>query len=102
MLTGSHPLEPDHWEEGTLVIHESAWWLAPRRLDLTGSGRKRDLVYTAPHLLDRNPASQPGLFWLEATGDGGVSRRHSIDDRLPHPYTSTLVSSVRMHRRTIW
>lgn len=84
-LTGSDPLDPNQWHDRSLVVHESAWWMVPRLLDLTGTGQRRDLVYTARHLLDRNPASKPGLFWLSASDRDGPWQRHTIDDRLPHP-----------------
>jgi len=83
-LTGRDVLNPDHWDDRTLITHESAWWLAPRLFDLTGSGVQRELIYTARHLLGRNPASRPGLFWLRPSSDG-PGQRHVIDDRLPHP-----------------
>lgn len=84
-LTGRDVLNPNHWQDRALVTHESAWWLAPRLFDLTGSGTQREIIYTARHLLDRNPASQPGLFWLSPSDEGGPWQRHTIDDRLPHP-----------------
>jgi hypothetical protein len=84
-LTGSHMLAPSHWEDRALITHESAWWLVPRLVDLTGSGTPRALIYTARHLLNRNPASRPGLFWLSPSGEGGPWQRHVIDDSLPHP-----------------
>lgn len=84
-FTGKTLNRPADWEDHTLVTHESAWWLAPGLFDFTGSGTERDLIYTARHLLDRNPGSRPGLFWLEAPGRNGQWQRHTIDDRLPHP-----------------
>lgn len=84
-LAGPDPLAPDHWHDRALVVHESAWWLVPRLLDLSGTGQQRDLIYTARHLLDRNPASRPGLFMLRAAGRDGAWQRHTIDDGLPHP-----------------
>jgi len=85
MLTGGDVLEPDHWRDRALITHESAWWLAPRLFDRSGSGAEQELIYTARHLLGRNPASQPGLFRLSPSGDDGPWQRHVIDDRLPHP-----------------
>lgn len=84
-LTGTDPLSPSHWQDRALVTHESAWWLAPRLFDLNGSGLRRDLIYTARHHLGRNPGSRPGVFWLDAPDSNGPWRRHTIDDRLPHP-----------------
>lgn len=84
-FTGGDSLAPVEWEDRALVTHESAWWLAPRLFDLSGSGQQRDLIYTARHLLDRNPASQPGLFWLEASEGEKQWQRHTIDDWPPHP-----------------
>ena len=84
-LTGSDPLDPNEWDDRSLVVHESAWWMVPRLLDLSGTGRERNLVYTARHLLGRNPASEPGLFWLSPPDGQGPWRRHTIDDLLPHP-----------------
>ena len=84
-FSGEDLLDRETWEDRSLVTHESAWWLAPRLFDLSGSGEQRDLIYTARHLLDRNPGSKPGLFWLEAPEDDARWRRHTIDDRLPHP-----------------
>lgn len=84
-LTGVNPLTSAHWQDRALVSHESAWWLAPRLFDLGDTGTQRDLIYTARHLLGRNPASHPGLFWLEAPHADDSWTRHSIDERLPHP-----------------
>lgn len=84
-FTGEDLLTPADWTDHTLVTHESSWWLAPRLFDLSGSGQQRDLVYTARHLLNRNPGSRPGLFWLEAPEADGPWQQHTIDDRLPHP-----------------
>ncbi|MDX1636376.1 MAG: VCBS repeat-containing protein [Balneolaceae bacterium] len=87
-LTGNNPLNPDHWQEHALTPHESAWWLAPEMMNLSGAGNREadDIVYTARHLLDRNPGSRPGLFWLEPPTDKNrLWKKHDIDTTLNHP-----------------
>ena len=85
-LTGDNPLDAAHWTDYVMATHESAWWLVPKRLDLSGNGEATDIVFTARDTERRNPASKPGLFWLEPNTD--VSRpwkKHTIDTLLPHP-----------------
>ncbi len=85
-LTGTDPLEPSHWTDHAMVTHESAWWLAPRRADLSGDGRAADVVFTARNMPGRNPATKPGLFWLETPPDvAGPWRLHAIDRTVDHP-----------------
>ena len=85
-FTGDDVLNPDHWTDHIMTVHESGWWMAPERADLNGNGRATDIVYTARHLTGRNPASRPGLFWLEEPEDvRGEWTSHRIDNTLPHP-----------------
>jgi hypothetical protein len=88
-FSGTDLLDPAHWEEHVLVQHESAWWLAPRRLDLNGNGRATDVVFTARNLKARNPGARPGVYWLEEppnpTERTRPWQRHTIDDTLNHP-----------------
>lgn len=85
-LTGNDPLNPEHWRDHVMVTHESAWWMVPQRVDLSGNGRADDIVFSARHTTSRNPASRPGVFWLEPASD--VTQpwiHHVIDETLPHP-----------------
>lgn len=83
---GGDPLDSGNWLDHPLATHESAWWIAPTRLDLSGRGEALDLVYTARNLRGRNPAARPGVYWLEApTAFGGTWRGHAIDTTLAHP-----------------
>jgi len=85
-FTGDDPLDPAHWTDRVLVTHESAWWLAPRRLDMNGNGRATDIVYTARNIPRRNPGARPGLYWLEEPADPAQPwTRHVIDPTLRHP-----------------
>jgi hypothetical protein len=85
-LVGSNPLDPDHWRDHVMTQHESAWWLAPRLLDIAGDGKATDIVFTARHLLQRNRGSRPGLFWMQPADDVTAPWIvHSIDESLPHP-----------------
>jgi len=62
---GEDVLNPEHWRDHPLIQHESAWWLLPRRLDMSGNGAATDIVYTARRMPRRNPGTTPGLYWLE-------------------------------------
>lgn len=85
-FTGSDVLDPAHWTDHVLARHESAWWLAPRRVDLAGAGRDEDIVFTARNLTRRNAGARPGVYWLEAPAEWAVPWTvHRIDDSLPHP-----------------
>lgn len=85
-LSGDDLLDPTHWQDHVLVQHESAWWLAPGRVDLNGNGRATDIVFTARNIQQRNPGARPGVFWLEAPPDVfSTWKRHTIDDSLKHP-----------------
>lgn len=85
-LAGTDPLDPDHWTDHVMVAHEGAWWLAPERADLAGNGRAADVVFTARNAPGRNPATKPGLFWLEEPGDRtGPWKLHTIDRTPNHP-----------------
>lgn len=83
---GGDILNPDNWKDNALVIHEGAWWLNTVRCDLTGSGLKEEIIYSAKNSPNRNKASKPGLFWLQK----GISKtnyweRHIIDTTLFRP-----------------
>ncbi len=83
---GDDVLDPEHWRDHVLIQHESAWWLAPRRMDMGGDGIAADLVYTARRMPSRNPATKPGLYWIEiADAPTTPAIRRLIDDTLPHP-----------------
>lgn len=83
---GGDPVNPEHWIDQPLVQHESAWWIAPKRIDLRGDGRDADIVFTARYMPKRNPGTKPGLFWLEAPRQPGEAwRQHVIDDTPKHP-----------------
>ena len=85
-FVGDDVLNPEHWRDHVLMQHESAWWLVPRRLDMSGNGQETDIVYTARRMPRRNPGTRPGLYWLEITdGLEGPITRHVIDETLPHP-----------------
>ncbi|MFH5885420.1 FG-GAP repeat domain-containing protein [Halalkalibaculum sp. DA3122] len=85
-LTGDDPLNPAHWRDHTLSTYESAWWLVPDLMQFSGDGEKNDIVYTARHLLGRNPGSRPGLFWLERPAKvSGKWQSQVIDTTLEHP-----------------
>lgn len=85
-LTGDDSLNPEHWEDYIMTTHESAWWLGPRRADISGNGAATDIVFTARHLVNRNPGSKPGLFWLEPHADVTANWTvHTIDTTIPHP-----------------
>jgi len=85
-LTGDDPLDPAHWTDHILITHESAWWLVPERLDMSGNGHATDIVYTARNIRSRNPGARPGLYWLEAPASPGDPwTRHIIDPTLNHP-----------------
>ncbi len=85
-LTGDNPLNPDHWQDHIMTTHESAWWLAPHRADISGNGKAIDFVFTARHHRGRNPGSRPGLFWMEPNGDVTAPWTvRTIDETLEHP-----------------
>lgn len=85
-LDGDDPLEPTHWSEHVMVVHESAWWLAARRVDLSGDGRDVEIVFSARNIKSRNPGARPGVFWLQPPADVTQTwTRHTIDDSLDHP-----------------
>lgn len=88
-FTGTDLLDPAHWEDHVLIQHESAWWLAQRRVDLNSNGRATDLVFTARNLKARNPGARPGVFWLEEPSNPADRtqpwKRHTVDDTLTHP-----------------
>lgn len=83
---GDEVLNPEHWRDHQIMQHESAWWLLPRRLDMSGNGQAADIVYTARNIPRRNPGARPGLYWLEINaGLETPAVRHVIEDALPHP-----------------
>lgn len=74
------------WTDHPMVVHESAWWIAPRRVDANGDGRANEILYTARNLKDRNSGAHPGLFWIEpGANPTGNWKRHAVDTDLPHP-----------------
>jgi len=74
------------WTDHRMIVHESAWWLVPRRMDANDDGHAHEIVYTARNIKNRNPGAQPGLFWIEPGDDPTTSwRRHLIDTTLSHP-----------------
>lgn len=78
--------DPDSWTDHTMRVHESAWWLVPRPMDLNGDGAAREIIYTARNKENRNPGSTPGLFWIETGSNPAVQwHRHVIDTTLSHP-----------------
>jgi hypothetical protein len=78
--------EADSWTDHRMIVHESAWWLAPRRVDVNGDGLAREILYTARNLKNRNPEAEPGLFWIEPGRDSTTRwQRHAIDTTLSHP-----------------
>lgn len=85
-LHGDDPLDAEQWSEHLMVQHESAWWLAPRRVDLSGDGREVDIVFSARNIKSRNPGARPGVFWLRPPANVTEPwTRHTIDDSLAHP-----------------
>lgn len=85
-FSGSDLLDPTHWTEHVMTTLESAWWIAPRRVDLNGNGRETDLVVTARNLTSRNPGARPGVYWLEEPSDPTQPwKLHTIDRTLNHP-----------------
>lgn len=74
------------WADHTMVTHESAWWLVPRRMDVNEDGAAREIVYTGRSIKNRNAGARPGLFWL-APGEDPTApwQRHAIDTSLTHP-----------------
>lgn len=85
-FVGDDPMNANHWRDHVMTTHESAWWLALRRIDISGNGAAVDIVFTARHLSSRNPGSRPGLFWMEPPEDVTEPWTvHAIDETLPHP-----------------
>ena len=78
--------EAASWTDHRMVVHESAWWLVPRRMDANDDGHAREIVYTARNIKNRNPGAKPGLFWIEPGKDPTTPwTRHAIDTTLAHP-----------------
>ena len=78
--------EAASWTDHRMVVHESAWWLVPQRVDANDDGHAREIVYTARNIENRNPGATPGLFWIEPGGDPTTPwTRHAIDTTLTHP-----------------
>jgi hypothetical protein len=78
--------DPDSWTDHHMIVHESAWWLVPQRMNANDDGSSREIVYTARSLQDRNAGAKPGLFWIEPGSDPTSSwTRHVIDTTLTHP-----------------
>lgn len=78
--------DADSWTDHRMVVHESAWWLVPRRMDANDDGTAHEIVYTARNIKNRNPGATPGLFWI-APGENPTTpwQRHAIDTTLTHP-----------------
>lgn len=78
--------ESTSWSDHRMVVHESAWWLTPRRIDANDDGHAREIVYTGRNIKNRNPGAKPGLFWIEPGDDPATPwQRHAIDTTLTHP-----------------
>ena len=78
--------EAASWTDHRMVVHESAWWLVPQRVDANDDGHAREIVYTARNIENRNPGATPGLFWIEPGEDPTTPwTRHAIDTTLTHP-----------------
>jgi hypothetical protein len=78
--------EAASWTDHRMVVHESAWWLVPQRVDANDDGHTREIVYTARNIENRNPGATPGLFWIEPGEDPTTPwTRHAIDTTLTHP-----------------
>ncbi len=78
--------EVDSWTDHRMIVHESAWWLAPRRVDINEDGLAHEILYTARNLKNRNSGAKPGLFWIEPDkGPTSSWQRHAIDTTLTHP-----------------
>lgn len=74
------------WTDHTMVVHESAWWIAPRRIDANGDGRAQEILYTARNLRNRNAGAKPGVFWIEPGRTPTAPwQRHAVDTTLSHP-----------------
>lgn len=69
-----------------MIVHESAWWMAPRRIDASGDGTAHEILYTARNIKNRNAGARPGLFWIEP-GNAPTAhwKRHVVDATLAHP-----------------
>lgn len=78
--------DPNAWTDRTMIAHESAWWMVPRRIDVSGDGSAHEILYTARNMKGRNAGARPGLFWIEP-GDNPTARwkRHIVDTTLAHP-----------------
>lgn len=78
--------DPDAWTDHTMVVHESAWWMVPRRIDASGDGTAREILYTARNIKGRNAGARPGLFWVAPGEDPSAQwERHTVDTTLAHP-----------------
>lgn len=78
--------DPDAWTDHTMVVHESAWWMVPRRIDVSGDGTAREILYTARNIKGRNAGARPGLFWIKPGEDPTAQwERHTVDTTLSHP-----------------
>ena len=78
--------EAASWTDHRMVVHESAWWLVPQRMDANDDGHAREIVYTARNIENRNPGATPGLFWIEPGEDQTTPwTRHAVDTTLTHP-----------------
>lgn len=78
--------DSDAWTDHPMVVHESAWWMVPRRIDASGDGTAREILYTARNIKGRNAGARPGLFWI-APGEDPTApwERHAVDTTLAHP-----------------
>jgi hypothetical protein len=78
---GSDPMVAADWTEHIMVTHPSAFWLVREPLDIAGNGRG-DLVFSARNLTTRNPASESGVYWIEAPVDPTDPwTLHAVDER---------------------
>jgi hypothetical protein len=83
LASGSDPAQPASWQDTPLVTLEGAWAIRePILLDLDGDGRASELLISARRASDgtRNPASKPGLYYLNVNRIGTISALTKIGE----------------------
>lgn len=80
---GGDPLDPASWTDHVMTVHEGGWGLrVVRLLDMDGDGAANELVYSARHIVTRNSAARPGIYYLTRPADP------------TQPWPSTLVGNT--------
>jgi hypothetical protein len=61
---GGDPLDPANWTDHVIAVHEGGWGLrVVRLLDMDGDGAANELIYSARHIVTRNAAARPGIYY---------------------------------------